>query len=153
MSRLRYDEIKGALIINCEHLTAEDIEAIWALSSNDVDEDIGRHGIVVSRSRKTVSEREALLVQHLEEQRRRSALRAAGCDYCKSLAGGGEEDGGETDENSLSRSPNKPTKTKKPKAPKKRSNRSLEQHWWKEPGGMGGTSRRICCLNSLMCCR
>ena len=68
MSRLRYDEIKGTLIINCEHLTAEDIEAIWALSSNEVDEDIGRHGIVVSRSRKTVSERKALLVQHLEEQ-------------------------------------------------------------------------------------
>ena len=53
-------------------------------------------------------------------------LMEASPSYCKSLAGGGEGDGGATDENSLSRSPNKPTKTKKPKAPKKRSNRSME---------------------------
>ena len=94
MSRLRYDEIKGNLIINCVHLTAEDMEAIWALSPSEVDEDIGKHCIVMTRSRKTVSERKALLVQHLEEQ---EALGTPDCDYCKSLAGGGEGDGVVTD--------------------------------------------------------
>ena len=67
MSRLRYDEIKGNLIITCDHLNEEDIEAIWKLSPTEVDEDIGKHEIVMTRGRKSLSERKAMLVQHLEE--------------------------------------------------------------------------------------
>ena len=56
MSRSRYDEIKGDLIVTCENLEEADIEAVWALSPTEVDEDIGKHEILMTRGRDASSQ-------------------------------------------------------------------------------------------------